>query len=88
MTQEPRYIIKMIVTRITTISGHIIIYILFIRRNEFIINIMEGKINGKRGRPRGTMMDNLRKILALPRYVLMKRLAEHIEDQRKGKTFK
>jgi len=48
MVREPRQIIKMIGIRRIKFFGHVM------RHNTFIINIMEGKINGKRGsgRPR------------------------------------
>lgn len=57
------------------------------RHNTFFINIMEGKINGKkRVRPRDTNLGNIKKLLSLTSYEEMKILAEKREEwlQRKG----
>ena len=52
------------------------------RYNTFIINIMEGKINRKRGRgrPRDTNLGNTKKLLSVPSYEAMKRLTRNKEE--------
>jgi hypothetical protein len=47
-----------------------------------ITNIMEGKINGKKGRglPRETNLRNMKKLLSLGSYTEMKKLADNKED--------
>lgn len=86
LVQEPRQIIKIIETRKIKFFGHVM------RHNTFIINIMEGKINGKRGRrrPRDTNIGSTKKLLSLPSYEAMKRLAGKKEEwlQRQGKAFR
>jgi len=78
LVQEPRQIIKMIETRKIKFFGH----------STFIINIMEEKINGKRGRgrPRDTNLGNTKKLLSLPSYAAIKRLAGIREDGYSEKT--
>ncbi|VVC30844.1 Hypothetical protein CINCED_3A005768 [Cinara cedri] len=85
LVQKPRQIIKIVETRKIKFSGHVMSH------NTFIINIMEGKINGKRdrGRPRDTNIGNTMKLLSLPSEA-MKRLAGKREEwlQRQGEAFR
>ncbi|CAI6366180.1 unnamed protein product [Macrosiphum euphorbiae] len=61
MIEEPRQIIKMMKIRKAKFFKHIM------RHNTLITNIMEGKINRKRGRgrPRETNFGNMKKLLSL-----------------------
>ena len=85
LIQEPRQIIKMIKIRKIKFFGHVM------RHNTLIANVMEGKINGKRGRgrPRDTNLE-MKKQLSLPNYVTMKRLTGEREEwlQRQGEAFR
>jgi len=60
MLDEPRQIIKMIGIRKTKFFRNVM------RHNMFIINIMKGKINGKRERE--TNLGNVKKLLSLTSY--------------------
>ena len=86
LIKEPRQIIRMMEIRKTKFFGHIM------RHNTLITNIMEGKINGKRGRgrPRETNLGNLKKLLSLASYEDMKRLADNREDwlKQQGQAFR
>lgn len=66
----------MIETRKIKFFGHVM------RHDTFTINIVKGKINRKRGkgRPRVTNLGNVKKLLSLPSYEAMKKLAGKREE--------
>lgn len=69
IVQGPRQIIKIIETRKITFFEHVM------RHNKFIVNVIEGKINGKigRGQPKETNLGNIKKKQSiLPRHEAMK----------------
>jgi len=76
MVHELRQIIKMIEIRRIKFFGHVM------QHNTFIINIMEGRMNGERGRrrPRDTNLGNIMKLLSLKNYKKIKRLTDIREE--------
>lgn len=84
MIDKPKKIIKIMEIRKTKFLGHVMRY------NTFIINIMEAKINGKKGRLKETNLGNMKNLLSLESDKEMKRLSDKREHwlQRQDEAFR
>jgi hypothetical protein len=83
---EKRTILRVVGMRKVKLIGRLL------RHNDFVTNIMEGRVLGKegRGRPRLSYIKTLMKELFCNSYVEMKRLAQdrHLWLQRQGLAFR
>ena len=69
--KEDRLLLKILNNRLHSWIGHII------RHNEFVVNILEGAISGKKamGRPRLRYLKQVARSLGADSYTTMKRIA-------------